>query len=367
MPDQPAAPERERAIPLPIAVLRDVENAVRFHVVRLGQGVVMLLTESYYSWTTQQPYILSEATFQQKWKVIEGELPATPAAPPPAARDIHGKPVTDDTPLADIEVEIAKADSAAECELPTEGIWFRSGICYEITNVRPGQICGNVLEVIDGKMYRTALCWHDPPGGWSQAVPAEPGEVAELRSKLDAIEALATNAAPEIPGPTPAHTSWSVAYSIVAAKLAELTAARAEIEKVNALAREYGFGQGELDDDLAGCLRKGIERELTAARAEVERYEIPAACWGSFKRMCDERGFVGQYPGGIVRWAQDKIDELAAARAEIRVVKRLAGWSADDERPADSAVAELLGEIKELTVERNKWKAAAESAVKFTP
>lgn len=48
---------------------------------------------------------------------------------------------------------------------------------------------------------------------------------------------------------------------------------RQSLESVNELAREYGFGQGELDEDLTGCLRKSIEQQsnqLTEARAEAE-------------------------------------------------------------------------------------------------
>lgn len=42
---------------------------------------------------------------------------------------------------------------------------------------------------------------------------------------------------------------------------------RADLNAVNELAREFGYGQGELDTDLAGCLRKSCDD----LRAEVER------------------------------------------------------------------------------------------------
>lgn len=45
---------------------------------------------------------------------------------------------------------------------------------------------------------------------------------------------------------------------------------RKSLESVNELARAYGYGQGELDEDLAGCLRK-LLNQLTEAKAEVER------------------------------------------------------------------------------------------------
>lgn len=41
---------------------------------------------------------------------------------------------------------------------------------------------------------------------------------------------------------------------------------------------------------------------------EFSRLECKLAAWESFVKMCCERGFPGEYPGGIVRWAQDKID-----------------------------------------------------------
>lgn len=50
-------------------------------------------------------------------------------------------------------------------------------------------------------------------------------------------------------------------------RLAELSQT---VERVNAIARTFGFGQGELDDDLAGCLRRGIER-MDERLAEVDR------------------------------------------------------------------------------------------------
>lgn len=41
---------------------------------------------------------------------------------------------------------------------------------------------------------------------------------------------------------------------------------QATLEAVNALAREFGFGQGELDDDLAGCLRQAFRLENEACK-----------------------------------------------------------------------------------------------------
>lgn len=31
---------------------------------------------------------------------------------------------------------------------------------------------------------------------------------------------------------------------------------QAELEKINAIARNHGYSQGELDDDLAGCIQQ---------------------------------------------------------------------------------------------------------------
>jgi len=49
-------------------------------------------------------------------------------------------------------------------------------------------------------------------------------------------------------------------------QLAELLEARGVLEQVNALARELGWGQGELDSDIADCLRQTIERAAATAR-----------------------------------------------------------------------------------------------------
>lgn len=48
---------------------------------------------------------------------------------------------------------------------------------------------------------------------------------------------------------------------------------QAILESVNALAREFGFGQGELNDDLADCLRQAFRRENEAARQEERELE----------------------------------------------------------------------------------------------
>lgn len=39
---------------------------------------------------------------------------------------------------------------------------------------------------------------------------------------------------------------------------------RNDLEKVNVLGRSLGYGQGELDDDLAGCLIKSVDGLLKA-------------------------------------------------------------------------------------------------------
>jgi hypothetical protein len=39
------------------------------------------------------------------------------------------------------------------------------------------------------------------------------------------------------------------------------------LESINALVREFGFGQGELDDDLAGCLRRAVDGQAERFKA----------------------------------------------------------------------------------------------------
>jgi alkanesulfonate monooxygenase SsuD/methylene tetrahydromethanopterin reductase-like flavin-dependent oxidoreductase (luciferase family) len=55
-----------------------------------------------------------------------------------------------------------------------------------------------------------------------------------------------------------------------------------DLEAVNILARAFGWGQGELDDDLADCLRQSIDR-LTRERDEAA---------GMLRRFRDEPGRV---------------------------------------------------------------------------
>jgi hypothetical protein len=79
--------------------------------------------------------------------------------------------------------------------------------------------------------------------------------------------------------------------------------------------------------------------------------DVQAACWRSFKTMCEERGFTGQYPGGIVRWAQDKIDALTAATqareaAEERV-RGLEKWVMETSLKHDSACLYWCGKFLE--------------------
>lgn len=57
---------------------------------------------------------------------------------------------------------------------------------------------------------------------------------------------------------------------------------KADLESVNAIGRELGYGQGELDNDLAGCLRNGFaaaESRAAAAEQRVEAVQSVLEVW----------------------------------------------------------------------------------------
>lgn len=65
----------------------------------------------------------------------------------------------------------------------------------------------------------------------------------------------------------------------IAALKAERDRYKTELESINSILRECGYGQGELDDDLAGCLRKELGRaspisdSVRSAEADRDRYK----------------------------------------------------------------------------------------------
>jgi hypothetical protein len=68
---------------------------------------------------------------------------------------------------------------------------------------------------------------------------------------------------------------------------AELARLRAELEAVNALGRQWGYGQGELDDDLAGCLARRMESERAAREAAERRFATVTAERDGWKQQHD--------------------------------------------------------------------------------
>jgi hypothetical protein len=60
-------------------------------------------------------------------------------------------------------------------------------------------------------------------------------------------------------------------------QLAFAKADNLELQKINELARSFGYGQGELDCDLSGCLSKSIkqmEAQLATAKAELTKFAV---------------------------------------------------------------------------------------------
>lgn len=79
---------------------------------------------------------------------------------------------------------------------------------------------------------------------------------------------------------------------------------RSELESINALAREFGYGQGELDEDLAGCLRRSIDQ----LRTKVEQYKEIARSARHDSRQWQQFGVE----------AEDEVERLKTELAEIR-------------------------------------------------
>jgi len=88
------------------------------------------------------------------------------------------------------------------------------------------------------------------------------------------------------------------------------------------------------DCGLAATATRAVERAVSANASKV-------AGWESFKTMCAERGFKKPVPGGIVRWAQDRIHSADRDEAEIERLQELAVESVANLEAADAEVAKL--------------------------
>lgn len=73
--------------------------------------------------------------------------------------------------------------------------------------------------------------------------------------------------------------------AIVERLTAENAALRTDLEAVNAFARTLGYGQGELDGDLAGCIAKSFD----ALRAEVAEFKSANQKWVEWSNTAVKR------------------------------------------------------------------------------
>jgi len=67
-------------------------------------------------------------------------------------------------------------------------------------------------------------------------------------------------------------------------QLATVKADNSELQKVNNLARTFGYGQGELDDDLSGCLSKSI-KNLEQKLAAICSAKVFVLCRGTDEQL----------------------------------------------------------------------------------
>jgi hypothetical protein len=149
-----------------------------------------------------------------------------------------------------------------------------------------------------GPIYNVPLIDSLPltEGGMRQAMPS--------RADLDAVHYR--------------HDRVVAGYEVLLAHYqesqAQLSALRAELEAVNALGRQWGFGQGELDDDLAGCLA----RKLAAERAARESNLQAIIDW-----LATDKPPELAFASGLQRRIADEIVMLRAAREAAE--RRFAG------------------------------------------
>lgn len=117
---------------------------------------------------------------------------------------------------------------------------------------------------------------------------------------------------------------------------AELDAANAQLESINALAREYGYGQGELDDDLAGCVRK----ILANARAERDAAVKSMSEWATKCGLAEGKLAASEMAGVVAEW-RERVAELEQQCIELQqTLEAERDWDAFA-RAMDAALAAM--------------------------
>lgn len=139
-----------------------------------------------------------------------------------------------------------------------------------------------------------------------------------------------------------------------------------DLEACNSLAREFGYGQGELDNALAGCLRKSVEsltRERDAMRTTIEEIKQirPSKEWqeridaaerrateaeqklaGAVKPLLDETDLVKFHKERMVEHRDNAIESRKCAERRGKLLERWLEWHSVDEPAAKLATFDAL-------------------------
>ena len=180
--------------------------------------------------------------------------------------------------------------------------------------------------------------WDD--GGMQQAL----ADVDALRKQHDALQSQLTAAEQAFTDLKRLHLATIDRCERLEQQLAEC---RSDLEAVNALAREYGYGQGDLDDDLAGCLRERLERLKAESMAfwrnfQEERAKL-AECREECTRLTADINAGKPWKELYDEAVSDNMDDAQIQIAELRRQVR-----ERDERLSDDAIKRLSERLAEV-------------------
>lgn len=267
------------------------------------------------------------------WKNHRDRLKDALAAPPDVER-VSGEAINTQE-QADAEtwrdrfyrqqLYIAEWTDATECHTPNEAANYISAIRSERNN-RQQKLGSTQTELVNVRNDRDAIR-------------------ARLRKTCQTlVSAVGAD------GPFDADEAAEKLIAKLATLTDERDQLRRELEKVNALAREFGWGQGELDEDLAGCLRKSVDRFSS---------ELPATYYAGLPDIGRLRMLVMEWRG--LAEANQRLEaKLAAAKGEISAAPPDVD-GIDWEARYQSDRRAWLDLHRETIVERDDWKAKAEA------